>query len=128
MLSSSRRSTSLEEDTVDDAIFAGAGRDSDTAFVRLDDGALDEDVSTNVVGVGCVLNHAVDGTQGRFSGLWVVDADLVGGHDADHDVATGLAVDFALGLANEGELLLRGDFGGSLAACLNLSSTGWFAS
>ena len=31
-------------------------------------------------------------------------------------VATGLAVDLALGLANEGELLLRGDFSGSFAA------------
>ena len=94
LLSSSRRSRSLEKNTVDDAVFTGAGRNANTAFVRLDDGALDEDVSTNVVGVGCVLDHAVDGTKGRLPGLWVVDADLVGSHHANHGVATGLAVDF----------------------------------
>ena len=128
VFSSSRRSASLEQDAVDDTVFARAGRDAHSAFVRLDDGTLDQDVSSNVVGVGSVLNHAVNGAQGRLPVLRVVDAHLVGGHHADHGVATGFAVDLPLGFANEGELLLSGNFGRSLAACLNLASTGWFAS
>jgi hypothetical protein len=70
----------------------------------------------------------VDGTKGGLSVLGVVDADLVSGHDANHGVATGLSVDLSLGFTNEGELLLSGNFCGTLAASLNLASTGWFAS
>lgn len=114
---------SLEENAVDNAVFSRAGCDSDVAFVGFNNRTFDQDVSANVVGVGSILDHVVDVAENGFSGFWIVNADLVSSHHTDHGVATGLAVDLALGFSNEGELLLSGDFSCSLTARLYLSST-----
>ena len=119
---------SLNEHAVDDAVFSWTGGDLHSTLVGFDDCALDEDVSSNVVGVRSVFDHVVNGSKGGLSILGVVDADLVSGHHTNHGVAPGLSVDLSLGFANESELLLGGYFCGTLAASLNLASTGWFAS
>jgi len=122
------RQPSVKQNAVNNAVLAGAGGDADTALVGLDDSALHEDVTTNVVGVRSILDNTVDGAEGRLARGGVVDADLVGGHDTNHGVTTGFSVDLALGGAHESELLLGGNFRGALAAGLNLATTGWFAS
>ena len=65
--------TSLDEDAVDDAIFSWTGSDLHSTLVGFDDCALDEDVSTDVVWIGFILNHIVNGTEGGLARLWIVD-------------------------------------------------------
>ena len=97
---------SLEENAVDDAVLTRSGRDFDVAFTGFDDCTLDEDVSSNVVWIGFILDDVDDVSVDRLTGLWIVDRDLVGSHDTNHGVATGFAVDLASRFANESELLL----------------------
>ena len=52
---------------VDDAVLTGTGGDANTSFVGLNNSALDEDVSSDIVGIGGVFNHVVNGAERRLS-------------------------------------------------------------
>ena len=64
---------SLDEDAIDDAIFSRAGSNLDSTLVGFDDCTLDEDVSSDVVWIGFILNHIVNGAKGGLTRLWIVD-------------------------------------------------------
>lgn len=64
---------SLDENAVDNAVLTRTGSDLDSTLVGFDDCALDEDVSSDVVGVGFVLDHIVYDSEGGLACLWIVD-------------------------------------------------------
>ena len=97
---------SLKENAVDDSVLPRSGRNLDVAFTGFDNCTLHEDVSSDVVWIGFVLNHVDDVSVDGLTGLWIVNRDLVGSHDTNHGVAASLAVDLASSLTDESELLL----------------------
>lgn len=91
----------LQEHGVDAAVLTGPRGDPGFALVRLDDGALRQNVPPDVVGVRRVLKHILYLSALRLVGLRIGHVRLVGGHHPDALVVTTYADLFVPLLADD---------------------------